>query len=82
MTLFPYTTLFRSGSYTKRVAVGECLILFLRRCENIDKPFYTIELREREVVQLKGANNTDATPEVQKFVECWTREVLQRKMAA
>lgn len=70
------------GSYTKRVADGECLILFLRRCENIDKPFYTIELREREVMQIKGANNTDATPEVQKFVECWTREVLQKKMAA
>ena len=70
------------GSYTRRVANGESLILFLRRCEDIAKPFYTIEVQEQEVVQLKGANNTDATPEVREFMECWAREVLRRKMAA
>ena len=70
------------GSYTRRVASGESLILFLRRCEDIAKPFYTIEVQEQEVVQLKGANNTDATPEVQKLVDCWAREVLRGKRAA
>ena len=49
---------------------------FLRRCGDIAKPFYTIELRDREVVQLRGANNMKATPEVQAFVDRWTREVL------
>ena len=64
------------GGYVKYVADGQCLILFLRRCEDIAKPFYTIELRDREVVQLRGANNMKATPEVQAFVDRWTREVL------
>jgi len=64
------------GGYVKYVADGQCLILFVRRCEDIAKPFYTIELRDREVVQLRGANNMKATPEVQAFVDRWTREVL------
>ena len=70
------------GGYVNRVANGECLILFLRRCEDISKPFYTIELRDRKVVQLKGMGNADATPEVQKFVVRWTHEVLQAQKAA
>ena len=64
------------GGYVKYVADGQCLILFVRRCEDIAKPFYTLELRGREVIQLRGANNAKATPEVQAFVDRWTREVL------
>ena len=70
------------GGYVHRVANGECLILFLRRCEDIAKSFYTIELRDRKIVQLKGMSNADATPEVQKFVDRWTHEVLQAQKAA
>ena len=70
------------GSYVNRVANKECLILFLRRCGDIAKPFYTIEVRGGKVTQIKGANNTDATPEVREFMECWAREVLRRKTAA
>ncbi|MBD5170051.1 MAG: hypothetical protein HDT20_08055 [Oscillibacter sp.] len=70
------------GSYIHRIANGECLVLFVRRCEDISKPFYTIELKNQEVVQLRGKSNGEATPEVQKFVDRWTREVLQAQKAA
>lgn len=70
------------GGYVNRVADGECLILFLRRCEDTAESFYTIELRDRKVVQLKGMSNADATPEVQAFVDRWSREVLCSDMAA
>jgi len=70
------------GSYVNRIDDEKCLILFVRRCEDVSKPFYTIELRNRDVVQLKGVNNTTATPEVQAFVDLWTREVLRSKKAA
>lgn len=70
------------GSYVNRIDDEKCLILFVRRCEDIAKPFYTIELRNREVVQLKGVGNTRATPEVQAFVDLWTREVLRSEKAA
>ena len=70
------------GSYIHRIANGECLILFLRRSDDVSKPFYTIELRNQEVAQLRGRGNSNPTPEVQKFVDRWTREVLQAQETA
>lgn len=65
------------GSYIGRVAKRECLILFLRRREDLTKPYYTIELRRRRIVQARGQGNRDPTPEVRDFMDRWTREVLQ-----
>lgn len=65
------------GSYADRVARKECLILFLRQCENEDKPFYTVEVRNGEVVQVRGMGNCDPTPEVAQFMERWERQVLR-----
>lgn len=64
------------GSYISRVAKRECLILFLRRCGDLAKPYYTIELRHRRIVQVRGQGNQDPTPEVRDFVDRWKREVL------
>lgn len=41
------------------------------------KPFYTIELCRRRIVQARGQGNQDPTPEVRDFMDRWTREVLQ-----
>ena len=65
------------GTYVDRVAKQECVILFLRRAAEADKPFYTLEIRNRKVVQARSANNRPATPEVQRFLDQWEREVLQ-----
>lgn len=65
------------GSYVDRVAKKECIILFLRLCEEITKPFYTIEVRNQKVIQVRGMKNDNATPEVQKFMDQWTSRVLQ-----
>ena len=65
------------GSYIGRIAKRECLILFLRRREDLAKPFYTIEVRHRRIIQVRGQGNRDPTPEVQNFVDHWTREVLR-----
>lgn len=65
------------GSYTNRVARKECAILFLRQTEDLDKPFYTVEVRGGEVTQVRGMRNCDPTPEVEKFMGKWEREVLR-----
>lgn len=44
-------------TYTNRVASGETTILFLRRTNDKDKPFYTIEVRNRIVIQIHGFGN-------------------------
>lgn len=64
------------GSYTERVANGECVILFLRKCSDESKPFYTIEVRGQEVVQVRGMGNCGMTPEVKTFVAAWKQGVL------
>ena len=62
--------------YVERVADHECVILFLRRCSDPLKPFYTIEVRGKQIVQLRGMKNCSATPEVDKFIKAWEQRVL------
>lgn len=65
------------GDYINRVVKKECIILFVRKCHEIDKPYYTIEIRGQEVVQVRGVGNCAATPEVQKFIDTFRLRVLQ-----
>ena len=65
------------GSYADRVAKKECMILFVRKCNEIDKPYYTVEIRGQEAIQVRGIGNCAATPEVQSFIDAFQRQVLQ-----
>ena len=40
------------------------------------KPFYTVEIRNRKAVQVRGMQNADMTPEVKRFMDRWERQVL------
>ena len=66
------------GGYVSRVAEKECIILFLRQTEELQKSFYTIEVRDQKVVQVRGMQNCEPTPEVNNFMEAWEHRVLQR----
>lgn len=70
------------GSYAERVAKGECVILFLRRCSDDSKPFYTVEVRNRKAVQVRGKGNCAMTPEVKSFITDWERRVLSARLPA
>lgn len=65
------------GGYVDRVAQQKTMILFLRRCENLSKPFYTVEVCHRRAVQVRGMQNAGMTPEVKQFMDRWERQVLQ-----
>ena len=67
------------GNYVDSVAQHKSMILFLRRCEDVEKPFYTVEVKERKVVQVRGMQNADKTPAVERFIHSWERQVLQRQ---
>ncbi|MCM1215588.1 MAG: PcfJ domain-containing protein [Lachnospiraceae bacterium] len=69
------------GGYVERVARKECIILFLRRCGEESKPFYTIEVKGREVTQVRGMKNDPPTPKVESFMEQWEKEVLAAPVA-
>lgn len=65
------------GGYVDRVARKECIILFLRQCAEESSSFYTIEVREREIIQVRGMKNAAPTPEVEKFMKQWKKKVLE-----
>lgn len=70
------------GGYADRVAKKECIILFLRQCSDLAKPFFTVEVRGGKVVQVRGMKNCPATPEVAAFMARWERQILRAPAAA
>lgn len=69
------------GGYADRVASHECIILFVRLASEPEKPFFTVEVRNRKAVQVRGMSNCPATPEVQAFVDRFEEEVLMAEAA-
>lgn len=70
------------GSYVERVAEKECAILFLRKCSEEEKPFYTIEVRNQKAVQVRGMRNCSMTPKVEAFITDWEQKVLKTRLPA
>ena len=70
------------GGYVGKVAAKKTMILFLRRCDEVEKPFYTVEVLHGKVEQVRGAGNQAATPEVAAFMDRWERQVLRAPAAA
>lgn len=66
------------GGYVSRVAAKECIILFLRHTANPEKSFYTIEVRNQKVAQVRGIQNCEPTTEVKQFMATWEGMVLHR----
>ncbi len=64
------------GSYVDRMAEGKTVILFIRQEQEPDKPFFTMEVQNNKVVQLRGFQNSTPPEDVKKFVEVWKKQVL------
>ena len=62
-------------SYIQKVLNGTTNIMFIRMNEELDKPFYTVEVDNNGIIQqVHGFGNCNATPEVEKFVKKWCKE--------
>ena len=70
------------AGYAKRHAEGKTAILFIRQAEAPDKPFFTLEFDEKEMIvaQNRGLRNCDRTPEVEAFEEAWLEQIRQIKV--
>lgn len=66
------------GGYIKRMADGETAIFFLRKAAEPDKPFYTLELQNKRVIQCRTEHNAsyDREPDVKNFVDMWMEQVV------
>ncbi len=63
------------GSYAKRHCEGKTTILFLRKTDNIDRPYGTIEMSVEdatELLQLRGDHNNNVPREESRdFIDKW-----------
>lgn len=59
------------ASYAKSVAQGTTNIFFVRKTDEPDKPFYTLEYDGKKIVQDHGYKNKLQTPEVLAFEAKW-----------
>ena len=72
-------------TYVEDIADKKHTILFLRQISSIETPFYTVEVRNGDVVQIQGADRAVPTQAVNKFISRWKRAKLlpaARKKAA
>lgn len=66
--------------YGDNHAAGKCILMFIRKKDKPDKPFYTVELRtnKKEVAQVRGKKNKSQTKDVERFMELYKAEVLEK----
>ena len=63
------------GSYTDSVGNGKEYILFLRKNNELDKPFYTINITtNNEIRQIHGKCNCNITKEIKPFITKWAKK--------
>ena len=64
-------------TYIPLVASGDTTILFIRKNDNLDRPFYTLEIRDGKVRQCHGLCNSNMTPDIEEFLKeyCSKKEI-------
>lgn len=68
-----------AAHYTKRYAKGETDILLIRKKSEPDKPYFTMEVKENEVIQVHGIRNCNPDREVEEFVRAFKVAKLRIK---
>ena len=66
------------GSYFDKMLAGKCVVLFLRRKEDPDKAFCTVEMDGSRVVQCRAIRNSTPPQEVSDFMARYSRTVEKR----
>lgn len=56
------------ASYAPYMAAGKTLIFFVRTKEKPDKPFVTFEVKDKQLVQAHGFNNSNPSQNVKDFI--------------
>lgn len=67
------------GTYVESVAKGETMILFVRKVDKPDEPYFTLEYRNGRVAQCRGKNNCSMPKDVKVFVDAFERKMSPAK---
>lgn len=69
----------KGGGYWKEMIEGKSSIFFVRSTEDPTKSLYTLQLRNKSVVQCRGKSNCNMTEEVNAFVNEWMETIVKGK---
>ena len=67
------------GTYADRYAKGETNIFVVRKVLEPQKPFYTMEIRKNEIIQVRGKKNCNPTKEVKTFIDKFEKVKIKKK---
>lgn len=62
-----------SSSYISAHAKGNTTIIFIRKKENPNKSFYTMEYKHGQIIQIRGNHNISAPKEIRQAAEEWKK---------
>lgn len=65
--------------YLEPYAQGKTIIMFIRKIENPDTPYVTVEVKDNQVIQAYGIHDTKPPEEVLNFIEVYKDTVLNKK---
>lgn len=67
------------ATYATTMSNGNTCILFIRRIESPEEPFFTLEYKNGRVLQNRGLRNCSRTPEVAAFEAAWLNHIEEVK---
>ena len=66
------------STYINKYASGKTTILFIRDQKEIDRPLYTMEFQNKEIVQIRAKYNQRPPEEVFAAAEIWKKKIVKR----
>jgi hypothetical protein len=67
------------GNYAPDFARGLKIILFVRKADDPATPYYTVEVRKKTIIQIRGKNNCSPSEDVKEFIEAFKEAKLVDK---
>ena len=67
------------STYINKYASGKTTIIFIRDQEEINRPLYTMEFHNKEIVQIRAKYNQLPPNEVFAAAEIWKKKVLNTR---
>ena len=65
------------GGYVESVAKGETNIFFVRKADEPDKSYFTMEWNHNKIIQCRGMKNCDMPPEVRAFTQVFEKKMQE-----
>lgn len=66
------------GGYFEKVVKGQCTVLFLRKKEDLDKSFCTVEIQGTKLIQCRSVYNKDAPEPAMKFMKKYLKQMKKK----